>query len=59
MNPVVMTARNFVRSFTFSNIILFVPCIVIIITYIYQQMQTIYIKLQIVHMCKLSFIFQR
>lgn len=36
MNPVVMTARNFVRGFTFSNVMLFVLCIVIIITYIYQ-----------------------
>jgi hypothetical protein len=36
MNPVVTTVRNFERSFTFSNVILFVLCIVIIITYIYQ-----------------------
>jgi len=39
--------------------ILFVPGILTIITHIYKQMNTIYIKLHIIHLHKFSYMFQR
>jgi len=57
--------RNYMQKHSFitmnkKNISkLFVPCIVTVITHKHQQMQTIYIKSQIIHIHELSYVFQQ
>jgi hypothetical protein len=49
----------FQRYWECLNLILFILCIVTIITHIHQKMHTIYIKSQIIYIHELSYMFQQ